>query len=149
MSFASHSRLPAPRFTRLGILLASAPSLQKTILNRFFSLTHSLLGGREAQFRLLHPTQKGHLTVSFALDAGVGFEPHDLRVMSPTSYQAALPCDVFLQHRVLYHKNFILSTPFLSFFILFLLNFIILFFSILLYDFWSKLFLLFFVLKFI
>ena len=23
--------------------------------------------------------------------AGVGFEPHDLRVMSPTSYQAALP----------------------------------------------------------
>ena len=27
--------------------------------------------------------------------AGVGFEPHDLRVMSPTSYQAALPRDIF------------------------------------------------------
>ena len=26
--------------------------------------------------------------------AGVGFEPHDLRVMSPTSYQAALPRDM-------------------------------------------------------
>ena len=27
--------------------------------------------------------------------AGVGFEPHDLRVMSPTSYQAALPRDIW------------------------------------------------------
>ena len=26
--------------------------------------------------------------------AGVGFEPHDLRVMSPTSYQTALPRDI-------------------------------------------------------
>ena len=29
------------------------------------------------------------------LVAEVGFEPHDLRVMSPTSYQAALPCDIW------------------------------------------------------
>ena len=29
------------------------------------------------------------------LVAGVGFEPHDLRVMSPTSYQTALPRDIF------------------------------------------------------
>ena len=29
------------------------------------------------------------------LVAGVGFEPHDLRVMSPTSYQAALPRDIY------------------------------------------------------
>ena len=28
------------------------------------------------------------------LDAGAGFEPDDLRVMSPTSYQTALPCDM-------------------------------------------------------
>ena len=28
------------------------------------------------------------------MDAGVGFEPHDLRVMSPTSYQAALLRDI-------------------------------------------------------
>ncbi len=27
--------------------------------------------------------------------AEVGFEPHDLRVMSPTSYQAALLRDIF------------------------------------------------------
>ena len=30
----------------------------------------------------------------FRLVAGVGFEPHDLRVMSPTSYQAAPPRDM-------------------------------------------------------
>ena len=28
------------------------------------------------------------------LGAGAGFEPHDLRVMSPTSYQTALPRDI-------------------------------------------------------
>ncbi len=28
------------------------------------------------------------------LVAGVGFEPHDLRVMSPTSYQTALSRDI-------------------------------------------------------
>ena len=28
------------------------------------------------------------------LVAEMGFEPHDLRVMSPTSYQAALPRDI-------------------------------------------------------
>ena len=28
------------------------------------------------------------------LVAGVGFEPHDLRVMSPTSYRTALPRDI-------------------------------------------------------
>ena len=33
----------------------------------------------------------------FRLVAGVGFEPHDLRVMSPTSYQAALPRDIQLR----------------------------------------------------
>ena len=31
------------------------------------------------------------------LVAGVGFEPHGLRVMSPTSYQAALPRDMKLK----------------------------------------------------
>ena len=35
------------------------------------------------------------------LVAGVGFEPHGLRVMSPTSYQAALPRDMnFLLNRL-------------------------------------------------
>ena len=30
----------------------------------------------------------------FPMVAGVGFEPHDLRVMSPTSYRTALPRDI-------------------------------------------------------
>ena len=34
--------------------------------------------------------------------AEVGFEPHDLRVMSPTSYQAALLRDICLRMRLLY-----------------------------------------------
>ena len=35
-----------------------------------------------------------HLFWTLNMVAGVGFEPHDLRVMSPTSYQAALPRDM-------------------------------------------------------
>ena len=35
-----------------------------------------------------------HLFWHRFLVAGMGFEPHDLRVMSPTSYQAALPRDI-------------------------------------------------------
>ncbi len=35
-----------------------------------------------------------HLFCTDTLVAGMGFEPHDLRVMSPTSYQAALPRDI-------------------------------------------------------
>ena len=34
--------------------------------------------------------------------AGAGFEPHDLRVMSPTSYQTALPRDMVLMRRAGY-----------------------------------------------
>ena len=33
--------------------------------------------------------------------AGVGFEPHDLRVMSPTSYQAAPSRDLMLIYDIL------------------------------------------------
>ena len=33
-------------------------------------------------------------TMESFLGAGAGFEPHDLRVMSPTSYQTALPRDI-------------------------------------------------------
>ena len=38
---------------------------------------------------------KKPLTRLFFLVAEMGFEPHDLRVMSPTSYQAALLRDIF------------------------------------------------------
>ena len=48
-----------------------------------------MLLGQEKEKRL---AMKG-LQV-FRLVAGVGFEPHGLRVMSPTSYQAALPRDM-------------------------------------------------------
>ena len=40
------------------------------------------------------PKRKGTLMGAFVLVAEVGFEPHDLRVMSPTSYQAALLRDI-------------------------------------------------------
>ena len=36
----------------------------------------------------------------FFLVAEVGFEPHDLRVMSPTSYQAALLRDILFSRLV-------------------------------------------------
>ena len=35
-----------------------------------------------------------HLFWHRFLVAGMGFEPHDLRVMSPTSYRTALPRDI-------------------------------------------------------
>ena len=55
-------------------------------------LAHSLRGTPTAAW--MQPTKKGHQLVSFSLVAGRGFEPPDLRVMSPTSYQAALPRDI-------------------------------------------------------
>ena len=39
-------------------------------------------------------------TMESFLVAEVGFEPHDLRVMSPTSYQAALLRDMVLNRMV-------------------------------------------------
>lgn len=35
----------------------------------------------------------GFIPTFFILVAGVGFEPHDLQVMSLASYRTALPCD--------------------------------------------------------
>ncbi len=37
------------------------------------------------------------LGILYLLVAEVGFEPHGLRVMSPTSYQAALLRDIYLR----------------------------------------------------
>ena len=48
-----------------------------------------------------------------ALVAEVGFEPHDLRVMSPTSYQAALLRDEYIHaecsYIIPYINNFVNS----------------------------------------
>ena len=51
---------------------------------------------REVQFQLALKTKKHPIGCFFILVAGVGFEPHGLRVMSPTSYQAALPRDILV-----------------------------------------------------
>ena len=51
-------------------------------------------GGRGGDNSLPETKKDTRLGVFSFLVAGVGFEPHDLRVMSPTSYQAALPRDI-------------------------------------------------------
>ena len=63
-----------------------------------FSLAHPRPPS-EAVVSIQNPTlkdkTKAHRMVCFCfMVAGVGFEPHGLRVMSPTSYQAALPRDM-------------------------------------------------------
>ena len=73
-------------------------------------------------------TKKQSIGLLSFLVAGMGFEPHDLRVMSPTSYQAALPRDIIffvlsLNTLVSYHIISRLSTPFLFFYI-FLFSFV-------------------------
>ena len=49
---------------------------------------------RKAQASASQPNEKTTRLGGFRLVAEVGFEPHDLRVMSPTSYQAALLRDM-------------------------------------------------------
>ena len=72
-------------------------------------------------------TKKQSIGLLSFLVAGAGFEPYDLRVMSPTSYQAAPPRDKtrfrvapFVQGAFLFYRIlFILSTVFIRFFELF------------------------------
>ena len=64
------------------------------------SLTHSLLRRSWYNSKSISTTENSKkdtpLSVLFTiLGAEVGFEPHDLRVMSPTSYQAALLRDMW------------------------------------------------------
>ncbi len=74
---------------------------RKTILNRF-SFTNPTSYARrhnpkDKSYRCasMRPKRKGStMCYLFFLVAGRGFEPPDLRVMSPTSYQAALPRDI-------------------------------------------------------
>ena len=64
-------------------------------------------------------------TMESFLVAEVGFEPHDLRVMSPTSYQAALLRDImfspFAKSIISYLLPFV--NPFFTFYTRFLLYF--------------------------
>ena len=85
-------------------LLGGVSFEKRTHCVLFSALTHSLrrreaaAGGRGGKSRPAIGKRKDHPTGwSFLLlVAGVGFEPHDLRVMSPTSYQAALLRDILL-----------------------------------------------------
>ena len=92
----SHSRRLSPLqvFGSADFLLWGLPSA-KTVINRFmprspipFSEGH---GGAENPDSASRGKEKTHHkgVFSFYLVAEMGFEPHDLRVMSPTSYQTA------------------------------------------------------------
>ena len=97
----SHSRKSAFRYTQLDLLLALFGfTRQKQHSVVFDFATHSLLSSVVAQFKIRRSTQENNkkdtrLSVLFViLGAEAGFEPRDLRVMSPTSYQAALLRDI-------------------------------------------------------
>ena len=60
----------------------------------------------------MKPELPGSKMGTFSMVAGMGFEPHDLRVMSPTSYRTALPRDILPGTLIEYHKRYLLSTPF-------------------------------------
>ena len=89
-------------------------SAQCSFCSSFSSTSLSATGGEAEENPLPPPPQaarEGHSAIQnplskakrkgstscylFFLVAGMGFEPHDLRVMSPTSYQAALPRDIW------------------------------------------------------
>ena len=73
----------------------------KTIHRIVFPLlSHSLLRRSLGSNRPHYQNKRAvAFATAFVLVAGVGFEPHDLRVMSPTSYQAALPRDIEFKKR--------------------------------------------------
>ena len=82
-------------------------------------------GTRRSGVETLSET-KNHRTpigVLWLLVAERGFEPPDLRVMSPTSYLAALLRDIYLcpllSAYALYHYNYMLSRLFYSYFYFF------------------------------
>ena len=103
MPFRKHRRAASVRQARLAALLVFVTHLQKGRTASFLprSPTPSAAARRLPEVAVKNPVsvigkRKDHPTGwSFLLlVAGVGFEPHDLRVMSPTSYQAALPRDM-------------------------------------------------------
>ena len=103
MPFRKHSRAASVRQARLAALLVFVTRLKKRHTVSLFlrSPTPSAAVRRLPEVAVKNPVsvigkRKDHpCGWSFLLlVAGVGFEPHDLRVMSPTSYQAALPRDI-------------------------------------------------------
>ena len=107
LPFRKHSRAASVRQARLAALLVFVTRLQKGRTASFLprSPTPSAAARRLPEVAVKNPVsvigkRKDHPGGwSFLLlVAGVGFEPHDLRVMSPTSYQAALPRDMKLEN---------------------------------------------------
>ena len=96
----SHSRLSSPRYTRLAILLAlwGIPARKRYLIVFSCSPTTSSVGrgGNSKSCFVMQKNKAVRLDCLVLLVAEVGFEPHDLRVMSPTSYQAALLRDIEL-----------------------------------------------------
>ena len=74
VAFAHNVRSAKEPVIGLVVLVAQRLSIDKRITRRVTKKTSSV------QMRLV-------------MVAGMGFEPHDLRVMSPMSYQTALPRD--------------------------------------------------------
>ncbi len=86
-------REPSLQYTLLASLALWATPFEKTVHRTVFSaLTQraTLVGLITRQIK------KDTVTYPFNLVAGTGFEPRDLRVMSPTSYQTAPPRDIHL-----------------------------------------------------
>ena len=75
VAFAHNVRSAKEPVIGLVVLVAQRLSIDKHITRRVTKKTSSV------QMRLV-------------MVAGMGFEPHDLRVMSPMSYQTALPRDM-------------------------------------------------------
>ena len=91
------NKIPFATKTKLAIKQKNATLVEKgKNAPRSFPFVHPLPPlevARNSKSTLKDKT-KAHRVVCFCfMVAGVGFEPHDLRVMSPTSYQAALPRD--------------------------------------------------------
>ena len=91
----------------LSAVTSAALTVHRTVIHYHFGRSLRSLPPSYSPFGLItlrsqglsharQPTKKGHLSMSFSLVAGRGFEPPDLRVMSPTSYRAALPRDIKL-----------------------------------------------------
>ena len=96
---------PGRKYSRLGCALKRTPNTPYFLPCRAPFSSHceqshskppaSSVG---SGFKLTQQKEKtNHKGWFLFLVAGVGFEPHDLRVMSPTSYQAALPRDIMQQ----------------------------------------------------
>ena len=110
----AHSRLPPSPCSR-AILLASCGIATQKGYSILFACSPNELRSSAITRRASgasRPRRQKKKTTRFGwflfLVAGRGFEPPDLRVMSPTSYQAALPRDIFTRAFLLRAYHYII-----------------------------------------